>query len=121
MVFDELSEDNFFHYASSNYAYKYCKTIQDFHEDLDRFKYLKRLFTRYQEKGELRERLILNHLIILANVFEVKPAVKMLFFKIDKKHHSALKTFLVYLNYVPDTYETKLPIDDKIANKLREI
>lgn len=121
MLFDELNEDNFFHYASSNYAYKYCKTLQDFNEDLDRFKYLKRLFTRYHEKKELRERLILNHIIILGNMFGIKPAVKMLFFKIDSLHHSALKTILIYLNFLKESDHLDIPLDTNIVKSLRDL
>lgn len=120
-MFDELNEDNFFHYASSNYNYKYCKTIQDFNEDLDRFKYIKRLLTRYLEKDELRERLILNHIIVIGNMFGVKPATRMLFFKMEPHHYPAIKTFLIYLNFISDDTFSEIPLDQTIVHKLREL
>ena len=101
-----------------------CKGIEEFHEDLDRVKYLKRLFKKYLNSGVLRERLILNHLIILHNVLG-PISVRLLFFKLEKEIHSPLKTFLLYLNYLPETLPevdlVEIPIDTEIANILREI
>lgn len=101
-----------------------CKGIEEFHEDLDRVKYLKRLFKKYLNSGVLRERLILNHLIILHNVLG-PISVRLLFFKLEKEIHSPLKTFMIYLNYLPENIPevdlVDIPIDQKIAETLREI
>jgi hypothetical protein len=77
--------------------------MSEFEEDLKRIKYVKRLIRRYRITGELKERLILNHIIVLANVFGTEAAVRMLFFKFDEEDYDILKTFLVFLNYMPKT------------------
>ena len=75
--------------------------VSEFEEDLKRIKYVKRLINRYKDTGELKERLILNHIIILSNVFGVEPAVRMLFYKLDVVDYMILKTFLLFLNFMP--------------------
>lgn len=120
-----LTEDNYTFYAMKAYCNPQCKSLDEFHEDLNRTKYLKRLFRRYQTTGNLRERLILNHIIIFYNVFGVEPATRLLFFKIEEELHPLLKTFLVYLNYCPeqDIPETKdlvgTALDQKVIDVLR--
>jgi hypothetical protein len=112
-VFDELNEENFVPYASHSYNNPQCLDINEFYDDLARFKYIKRLLRKYKQSGEIQERLVLNHLIILYNVFGIEPANKMLW--------SPLKTFLVYLNYLPEHEKVEIPIDFKIATVLRQI
>ena len=99
----KLTENNFIMYAMKNYSNPQCMDMREFNDDLKRIKYIKRLFGRYKATGELKERLILNHIIILYNVFGVQAATKMLFYKIYEKYWSQLKTFFVYLNYMPET------------------
>ena len=89
-----LNDSNFLLYAASHYQNRYDN--DEFNEDISRFKYLKRLFSRYDEKAELRERLILNHIIIIYNVFGHEASTKMLFFKIEEKHWKYLKTFFIF-------------------------
>ena len=102
----DLNEDNFVLFAMHCYDNPQCRSTEEFENDLKRFGYLRKLFNRY-EYGELKHRLILNHIIILANVFGIENTVKMLYFKISEKHHNTLRTFLVYLRYQYDTdYET---------------
>ena len=96
---EKLTEENFLLYAMQHYDNSQCTSIDDFYDDLLKIKYVRRLFKRYHETGELRERLILNHLIILSNVFGVEASVRMLFFKIDRSLWPILKTFLLYLNF----------------------
>src|SRR5208282_2363891 len=96
-----LTEENFVLFAMHHYANPECRGINDFEEDLKRFKYLKRLFLRYKDDGELRERLILNHIIVLNNVFGIPAATKMLFFKIEPEFWPILKPFLIFLNFMP--------------------
>lgn len=95
-----LSDSNFLLYAAANYT-SVCYDTDEFYDDLKRFKYLKRLFSRYLEKRDLKERLILNHLITIYNVFDTEAATRMLFFKTDEKHWPVLKTFLLFLSKMP--------------------
>ena len=97
-VFDELTNKNFEFYAMQNYNNLECCDIEEFKEDLARFKYLKRLFRRYEVHNDLQERLILNHIIVIYNVFGIKAANRMMWFKIDEEHYSYLKPFLVFLS-----------------------
>jgi hypothetical protein len=99
-MIDNLSDDNFLIYAMKAYDKPNC-IMSEFEEDLNRIKYVKRLIKRYKTTGELKERLILNHIIILSNVFGVEQSVKMLFFKLDKTDYDVLKTFLLFLNFMP--------------------
>jgi len=112
-------------YAMKNYENPTCTGIEEFHEDLNRVKYIKRLFRKYDRSNILRERLILNHLIILGNVFGPKVCSRILFFKTEIELHSYLKTFLVYLNYLPDEVEEfdldKIHLDQKIIKHLRSL
>ena len=96
MQFQELNDDNFLIFAIKNYQNPSCTGMQELEDDLKRFKYLKRLFNRYTKTGEANERLIINHLILLFNVFGT-AATKMLFFKLEERYWSDLKTFLVFL------------------------
>ena len=99
-MLDDLNDDNFPIFAMKCYDSPKC-IMSEFEEDLKRIKYIKRLIKRYRTTGELKERLILNHLIILSNVFGTKNAVRMLFYKIDKEDYNILKTFLIFLDYMP--------------------
>ena len=125
MNFDELNDSNIVMYAMKNYENPTCVGIEEFHEDLNRVKYIKRLFRKYDRTGILRERLILNHLIILGNVFGPPVCCRILFFKTEVELHSYLKTFLVYLNYLPKTIENvdldEIPLDQEIINHLRSL
>lgn len=126
----ELNEDNFIIYAIKHYDNPHCKGMDEFMDDLKRFKYLKRLFRKYNAGKDLKERLILNHIIVIYNLFGPEAATKMLFYKIEKKFWSQLKTFLVFLNFMPlevivskgiEIKETDIPLDQDIIQVLREI
>ncbi len=101
MDIDVLDESNFLDYALSYYENPNCLDLDEFHEDLNRIKYIKRLFNRFDQKNSLKERLILNHIIILNNVFGSTPCARILFFKIEDKYHSYMKSFLKYLEFLP--------------------
>lgn len=122
----ELNDDNFLIFAIKKYNNPQCEGIEDFEADVKRFKYIKRLFRRYESTGVLSERLILNHLIILYNVFD-KSATDLLFFKIEEKYWAILKSFLVYLNRVPleqigsTDNEPQIPLDGKVLEELRKL
>ena len=104
--------------------------MSEFEEDLKRIKYIKRLIKRYRTTGELKERLILNHIIILGNVFGIPSSVRMLFFKLDREDYNILKTFLLYLNYMPklvtgingkDLNSSDISVDLFVGKRLRDI
>jgi len=121
-----LNEDNFLLYAMHHYDNPQCHSIQEFEEDVKRFLYLKKLITRYKQSEELRERLILNHIIVLYNVYG-DAATNMLFFKIEKDYWDVLVTFLVYLERMPEFLPqhgikvSDIALDEKIINALRKI
>lgn len=128
---EKLDESNFLLYAAKFYDNPNCFETLEFYDDLNIFKYLKRLFNRYEETGELKERLIINHLVVLYNLFGAEPTTRMLFLKL-KGHYSILKPFLVYLNYMPDVvyniglenkniYSEEIALDEDILNRLREL
>lgn len=100
-MIDNLTDENFILYAMKCYDSPNC-IMSEFEEDLKRIKYVKRLIKRYKTNGELKERLILNHIIILSNVFGTRNAVRMLFFRLDEQDYQILKTFLIFLGYMPD-------------------
>lgn len=128
---DKLDEFNFLLYAAKHYDNPQCHDTVEFYDDLKRFKYIKRLLNRYIDEGDLKERLILNHIIILNNVFGPTATVRMLFLKC-KGMESYLKSFLVFLNLLPEkiehigvenrTINTKdIKLDEKILEELRKI
>ena len=121
-----LNDDNIVYFAMKNYSNPSCKNIEEFQEDFNRIKYVKRLFNRYEQSGVLRERLILNHIITIYNVFGVDASSRMLFNRLDERQYSILKTFLVYLNYCPekkfDNIDViSIPLDTTIIKKLRSL
>lgn len=118
---EELTEQNFIIFAAKHYDNPQCVDSEEFYDDLNRFKYLKRLLRRYQEHGDLQERLILNHIIVLYNVFGIAAANRMMFYKMEEKYWSEVKTFLVYLNYLPENEKLEVPLDQKIIQVLRAI
>lgn len=99
-MFDDLNDDNFTMYAIKCYNTPNC-IMSEFEEDMKRLKYIKRLIKRYRATGDLKERLLLNHMIVLSNVFGTEAAVRLLFYKIDDRDFPVLKTFLLFLNYMP--------------------
>jgi hypothetical protein len=101
MIFSELNEDNFLLFAIKNYENPQAVTKEDFDKDLNHFKYIKRLLKRYKNTGELKTHLLLNHFIILYNIFG-EATTPMLFFKIEKDLWSSLKSFIIFLNRLPE-------------------
>ena len=101
MIFSELNEDNFLLFAIKNYENPQAVTKEDFDKDLNHFKYIKRLLKRYKNTGQLKTHLLLNHFIILYNIFG-EAATPMLFFKIEKELWSVMKTFIVFLGRLPE-------------------
>ena len=121
-LFDKITAKNFSAYAMKHYDDPQCEDMEDFQEDLRRFRYLKRLLHRYHENGELRERLMLNHVICLFNVFGFDGCMTMLEFKIkEMSYWSTIKTMLLYLELVKETWRPDIPLDDKLIERLREL
>ena len=119
--FKELSEKNLLHYAAKHYSNPKFSDIDDFHEDLIRFKYIKRLLNRYLESDELSERLILNHLIVIFNMFGIEAALNILDLKLENKHWPVVKPFLIFLNYIKNDQYTGITMDPTVVEALRKI
>ena len=129
-LFADLNEKNYLHFAMKYYDNRQCTSIEEFNEDLNKIKYVKRLFNRFLETGELRTNLILNHLIVIYNVFENEAATRMLFFRVEKKFYSILKPFLIFLNRLPekvkgidgeDIQTNHIPLNETTIKELRKI
>ena len=129
-LFDDLNEKNYIHYAMKYYDNRQCTSVEEFNEDLNKIKYVKRLFNRFLETGELRVNLILNHLIVIYNVFENEAATRMLFFRVEKKFYSILKPFLIFLNRLPEKVNgidgeniltSHIPLNETTIKELRKI
>jgi hypothetical protein len=119
--FKSLTPENINMFAMKHYDNPSCVDEAEFLSDLKRFKYLKRLFRKYDTTGELKMRLIINHIIILSNVFGVDAATTLLFFKIERNHWSLLKTFLVYLSFMPENDLIEVPINHQVMGQLGQI
>jgi len=123
MIFNELNEDNFLLFAIKNYENPQAVTKDDFDKDLNHFKYIKRLLKRYKKSGELRTHLLINHFIVLYNIFG-EATNPMLFFKIEKEMWPQVKTIIVFLNRLPQhpkTYIHNIPVDLNCLNQLQQI
>ena len=126
----DLNDGNFLIYAAKCYDRPHILQ-QEFEDDLKRIKYVKRLLRKYRQTGDFKERLVLNHVIILSNVFGVEATVNMLFYRVDQEDYPLLKTLLIFLNYMPtnlkvtfDKYyirQEEIPVDLSIAERLRNI
>ena len=130
MKFDDLNDDNFLMFAMKEYNNVQCIDIEEFYDDLKKIKYIKRLFNIYKNNGQLKERLILNHLIVFYNVFTVHAGTRILFYKIEKDFWPMLKTFLIFLDRMPETidsirgetlWSSDIKLDNGIVTKLRAI
>ena len=123
MIFNELNEDNFLLFAIKNYENPQAVTKEDFEKDLNHFKYIKRLLKRYKNTGELKTHLLLNHFIVLYNIFG-EATTPMLFFKIEEELWELVKTFVIFLDKLPEypkTYIHDVLLDDYCLNQLNSI
>ena len=120
-LFSELNNENFELYAAKHYRNEACLDVQEFKEDVARVKYVLRLLRRYKESGIVQERLILNHLIVIYNVFDISAATRILFYKIDSDLWPSIKTFLIYLSYMPEDKYSQVTIDLTLAKKLQAL
>jgi len=121
MKFNELNDDNFLLFAIKYYDNPHCSTKDDFYEDLKRFKYIKRLLNRYLETDDLSERLILNHLIVIFNMFGIEAALNILDLKLEEKHWPVVKPFLIFLKYIKNDQYTGITMDPTVVETLRKI
>ena len=130
MKFDDLNEGNFLMFSMKEYNNIQCVDIEEYYDDLKKIKYIKRLFNIYLNNGQLKERLILNHLIVFYNVFPIQAGTRILFYKIEEHFWPMLKTFLIFLDRMPDKIEsirgktilsTDIKLDDGIVTRLRTI
>tara|TARA_B100000085_G_scaffold26572_1_gene22157 strand:- start:2842 stop:3213 length:372 start_codon:yes stop_codon:yes gene_type:complete len=120
-VFDKLTSKNFKLYAAQHYNNPECLDVEEFNQDVNRFKYIKRLLKRYELTGDLQERLILNHLIVLFNVFGIDAGNRMIWYKVNEEHWHYIKPFLVYLHYLPENEKIDVGMDPYIVEILREL
>lgn len=126
MIEQPINEQNFLLIAMHHYDNTQCTSLAEFEEDLKRFAYLKKLFGRYKDNGDLKERLILNHITVLHNLFGV-VVIEMLFHKIDQSHWGILASFLVYLKLMPESipefniHLSDLQLDEHIMKVLKDI
>jgi hypothetical protein len=125
-VNEKLNESNFLLYAMHHYDNTQCYSLVEFEDDLKKFLYLKKLISRYKNNGDLKERLILNHIIVLYNLFG-DATTKMLFYKVDENCWDVLTTFLVYLDRMPETLAdygiilSEVVLDERVISTLRKI
>ena len=130
MNFDDLNEKTFLLYAMKEYNNPQCVDVDEFNDDLKKIKYIKRLLNQYISEGILKERLLLNHIIVFFNVFKPKAATRILFYKMEEEFWPMLKTFLFYLNFMPEeiieSFNGKeilvknIPLDQGIVDSLRQ-
>ena len=123
MNFTELNEDNFLLFAIKNYENPQAVTKEDFDKDLNHFKYIKRLLKRYRNTGQLKTHLLINHFIVLYNIFG-EAATPMLFYKIERDLWDVMKTFIIFLNRLPEypkTYIHDIPVDINCLSELRKV
>ena len=121
MIFNELNVDNFLLFAIKNYENPQAVTEEDFHKDLNHFKYIKRLLKKYNKTGDLKTHLLINHFIVLYNIFG-EATTPMLFFKLDEDMWSQVKTFILFLNRLPDypkCYIHDIEVDEYCMNELQ--
>ena len=121
MIFNELTEKNLFLYAAKHYKNPKFADIDEFYEDLKRFKYIKRLLNRYLETDDLADRLLLNHFIVVFNMFGIEAALNILELKLEDKHWPVVKPFLIFLNYIKNDQYTGFTMDPNVVDVLRKI
>ena len=120
-MFEKITPANWTMFAMKHYDNPQADGEEEFQDDLKRFKYLKRLLKKYHEGGDLKERLILNHIIVLSNVFGIEGAVTLLLFKIEPEYWTVLKTFMVYFNMIPETELLDIDTDENVWKILKSI
>ena len=119
-MYEKITIANWVMFEMLNYDNPQCDGEEEFYEYIKRFKYLKRLFKKYYESGNLKERLILNHMIILSNVFGVQAASTLLIFKLEQEYWPAMKSFMIFLNMLPENELQEIQMDDHVWSTLKK-
>ena len=120
-MYEKLTKDNIVMYAIRHYDNPSCSGMDEFYDDMKRVKYIKRLIRKYKDTGVLKERLILNHIIVINNLFGPEAASTLLFFKIEQEFWSCLKPFLEFLSIMPETDLNDIPSDMYVKEQLSVI
>lgn len=121
MNFENINEHNVMLFAAKHYHNPLGASSEDFYEDLKRFTYVKRLVNKYLQAKDLPDRLILNHLIVIFNVFGIEPACKILELKLDDEHWPVIKPFLIFLRYIENTKYADIHMNKNVVEALRKI
>ena len=120
-MYDKITDENVIMFAIRHYDNPHCESEKEFHDDMKRFKYIKRLLRKYKETGILKERLLLNHIIILNNLFGPEACVTLLLFKIQREYWETLKAFLLFLNMVRDDELMEYTAKGEVLETLRKL
>ena len=120
-MYEKITNDNIIMFAIKHYDNPQCEGEKEFYDDMKRFKYIKRLLRKYKETSILKERLILNHIIILRNLFGPEACVTLLLYKIQQEYLSTLKSFLLYLNMIREDELSEIKEDIEILKALKEL
>ena len=120
-MYETINADNVVMYAIRHYDNPQCEGEKEFEDDLKRFKYIKRLLRKYYDTGILKERLLLNHLIVLTNVFGSTASTTLLLYKIQEEYWSTLKSFLIYLNTITEDELKHIKVNTEVLDKLRKL
>ena len=120
-MYETINPSNVVMYAIRHYNNPQCEGEKEFEDDMKRFKYIKRLLRKYHDTGILKERLLLNHLIVLHNVFGTTACVTLLLYKIQKEYWSVLKSFLIFLNSITEEELSEIEENKDVLNVLRKI
>ena len=120
-MYKKITSENVTMFAIRNYDNPHCEGEKEFYDDMKRFKYIKRLLRKYKETGVLKERLLLNHIIILKNLFGPEACVTLLLFKIQREHWETLKSFLLFLNMIREDELKDIQENKKVLDILRKL
>jgi hypothetical protein len=120
-MYETITNDNVMMFAIKHYDNPQCEGEKEFHDDMKRFKYIKRLLRKYKETGVLKERLLLNHIIILKNLFGPEACVTLLLFKIQREHWKTLKSFLLFLNILRNDEISEVEENTEVLEVLRKL
>ena len=120
-MYKKITSENVTMFAIRNYDNPHCEGEKEFYDDMKRFKYIKRLLRKHKDTGVLKERLLLNHIIVLNNLFGAEACVTLLLFKIQKEYWETLKSFLLYLNMIRDDELQDVKESQKVLDILRKL
>jgi len=120
-MYENITTNNFVMYAIKHYENPQCEGEKEFHDDMKRFKYIKRLLRKHKDSGILKERLLLNHIIVLTNLFGPEACVTLILFKIQTEYWGTLKSFLLYLNIIRDDELPNVIMNQEVLDILRKL